>query len=105
MGKLKGMTFGKLKGQRKLSDEMSIVLLDFKKEMEDMEFECKIKGRELIAWLGSLTIMIRFTSTGNTVTTKLGARLQNGHEEKLDLKATYDYVSTKISNFLRDKDN
>ena len=105
MGKLAGMTFGKLKGQKNVTDEVQIQILDFQKELVDMEFETKIYGRELISWLGSLTISIRFTTKGNTVITRLGAAIQNGHEEKLDLKETYNYVSTKIANFLKAKDS
>lgn len=104
MGKLKGAVFGKLKGQRKVSDELNIQMLDFKKELDEMEFDSKIDGRKLIAWNGSLTITISFTSKGQTVITKLGNNVQNGHEEKLDLKETYNYVSTKIANFLKAKD-
>lgn len=104
MGKLKGATFGKLKGLRKVSDELSIQMLDFKKELDEMEFDSKIDGRQLIVWNGALTLTIRFTTKGQTVITRLGNNIQNGHEEKLDLKETYDYVSTKIANFFKSKD-
>ena len=78
-------------------------MLDFQKQLQSLEFDSKIEGKKLIAWLGALSIEIRFTTQGNTVITRYGARIQNGHEEKLDLDATYDYVSTKISNYLREK--
>ena len=99
------MTYGKLKNQNKISEELSIQMLDFVKELEDMEFETKTNGRELIAWLGALSMTIRFTQAGNTVITRYGAKIVSGHEEKLDLSKTYDYVSSKISNYLKDKDN
>lgn len=105
MGKLKGAVYGKLKSQNKITDDLQVQMLDFEKEFIELDFETRKKGRELTAWQGALSLTIRFTMSGNTVITRKGAAVQNGHEEKLDLKETYDYVSTKISNYYRDKDS
>lgn len=105
MGKLAGMTYGKVKNNDKVPEGLNVEIIDFEKELQEMDFETKRKGRELTAWSGALSIVIRFTVKGNTVTTRYGANVQNGHEEKLEIKETYDYVSTKISNYLKDKDS
>jgi hypothetical protein len=105
MGKLKGAVFGKLKTQRNVPEDLLVQIIDIEKELADLDFEIKRDGRKLVAWLGSLTLTIRFTKQGNTVITRYGAKIQTGHEEKLDLKETYDYISTKIANFLKEKDD